>query len=713
VSKVKAISRPAPRFDFEDKVTGAAQYCADLRLEGMLYARTLRSSKARAWLRAIRVPPLPEGCMTVGYRDIPGKNIVPIVTDDQPFFAEDAVNYIGEPILLLVGPDKAQLDRLLESIDVDYEERPPVLTLEEAMARTADFINGDKPWLVAYDYEKGDVDSAVRRAAFCVADEFHTGYQEQAYLETQGMVAAYQGGVITVRGSMQCPYYIQEALMQALGWDTARIRVVQLPTGGGFGGKEEYPSILAVHAALAAIKTGRPVQLVLDRQEDILCTTKRHPSLIRIKSYLDGDGHIIARQIEAVLDAGAYAGLTSVVLQRTIYSAGGVYRVENLRVSGRAYATNKVPSGAFRGFGGPQAFFAIEMHMEHIARQRGIDPMQLRRAHFLHQGDSTATGGLLRSAVQLEKITDIVCRLSDYQKKRLAPGPDKGKLRGIGCSVFFHGCGFTGAGERDLLHPQVRLRKAADGSVRIFCSSTEIGQGAMTTLDKIVSQTLGIPLSQVHNTYPDTAVCPDSGPTVASRTILVVGKLLQEAALQMKQRWEEPECETQARFSYPEGYAWDKDRHAGDAYLEYAWGANAVEIELDPVTCAYEIKGAWAVYDIGTPIDESVVAGQVEGGMAQGLGYGAMEVLEIRDGKPLQCSLTDYILPTSLDLPPVTCRLVSSKSVIGPFGARGLGELPLVGAAPALAAAIENAIGKPVKRLPLTPEYILEVMQHG
>ena len=709
---MKPITQSVPRFDVEDKMTGAAQYCADLRPEGMLYAKTLRSARPRAWLRAVRVPPLPEGYYVVDHRDIPGRNAVPIVLDDQPFFADGAVNYVGEPILLLAGPDQAELRRLLGGVQVDYEDRPPILTLEEAMARTGDFISGDTPWFAAYEYEKGDVDAAIKGAACCVEEEFRTGYQEQAYLEPQGMLAEVQGGVVTVRGSMQCPYYIVEALKAALGWEESRVRVVQLPTGGGFGGKEEYPSIPAVHAALAAVKSGKPVQLVFDRQEDILCTTKRHPSLIRLKSWLDARDHILAREIDVAADAGAYAGLSSVVLQRMIYSIGGVYRVDNLRVRGRAYATNKVSSGAFRGFGGPQAFFAVETHMEHIARQRGLDPVAFRRAHFLRQGDSTSTGGLLRSPVNLEEITDTVCRLSGYGEKRAQTKLVNGRLRGVGLSVFFHGCGFTGSGERDLIKPSVRLRREADGTVRIFVSSTEIGQGAMTALGKIVAQALDIPLSRVRNGYPDTAVCPDSGPTVASRTVMVVGKLLMEAALRLKERRAEPECEEEARFQYPQGFSWDKDRHAGDAYLEYGWGANVVEVELDPVTCAYEIKGVWAAYDVGTPIDARIVAGQVEGGMAQGLGYGGMEVLEVRDGRPLQASLTDYILPTCLDLPPVGFRLVESESIVGPYGARGLGELTLVGAAPALAAAVEDAVGRPVRRLPVTPEYVLELMTH-
>ncbi|NLF28694.1 MAG: xanthine dehydrogenase family protein [Clostridiales bacterium] len=701
------------RFDFDEKIAGTAEYCADIRREGMLFAKTLRSEKPRAWIRAVRVPPLPEDHWTVDWRDIPGKNAVPIVADDQPFLAKDCVNYIGEPILLVVGPDRAALNEILRQIEVEYEERPPILTLEEAMARASDFICGDKPWFAAYEYEKGDADAAIRRAVDSIEEEFHTGYQEQAYLEPQGMFAECGGGGVTVRGSMQCPYYVKRALSQALGWEGARIRVIQLPTGGGFGGKEEYPSIPAVHAALAAVKTGRPVQFVFDRGEDILCTTKRHPSVIRMKSYLDEGNRIIAREVDVAADGGAYSGLSSVVLQRMIYSCGGVYAVENLRVRGRAYATNKVVSGAFRGFGGPQAFFAIEMHMEHIARRQGVDSLALRRAHFFRQGDETSTGGRFRSPVRLNEIVDAACLLSGYEEKRRAPRENGGKLRGIGCSVFFHGCGFTGAGERDLIQAHVRLKKYADGTVRIYASSTEIGQGAMTTLAKIVARTLDIPLSKVKNDYPDTETCPDSGPTVASRTILVVGKLLEGAAVQLKERWAETECEVDAGFRYPEGFSWDKDRHEGDAYLEYSWGANVVEVELDPVTCAYEIAGVWAVYDIGTPIDERIVAGQIEGGMAQGLGYGAMEVFDVRDGRPRQCSLTDYILPTCLDLPPVVYRLIETKSAVGPYGARGLGELTIVGAAPALAAAVENAIGRPVTKLPVAPESILEMMSHA
>ena len=563
---MEPISRSIKRFDFDDKVSGRAEYCADLHPEGMLYARTLRSEVPRAKISAIRLPELPEGYTIIDHNDIPSKNIVPIVYEDQPFLAVDEVNYIGQPILLVVGVDKEVILDIIGKIEVDYELLQPILSIEAAMGQTDSFIFGDKPYFVAYEYAKGDPDKAISRAVRMIEDEIRTGYQEHVYLEPQALLGIYDGECVSVYGSMQCPYYIHSGLKQALGWGEDRVRVVQLPTGGGFGGKEEYPSIPGVHAALAAIKTGKPVQLMFDRPEDIRSTTKRHPSIIRIKSHLDAEGRIIAREVDVNLDAGAYAGLSSVVLQRSIFSVCGVYDIPNLKVTGKAYATNNIVTGAFRGFGGPQAFFAIEMHMAHIATELGVDPLEWRRSYFLKKGDTSSTGGVFHSDIKLAEIADAVNRLSDYQEKHSAFGSDKESLQGIGCSFFFHGCGFTGAGEAELLKSRVKLKKYADDTVDIFVSSTEIGQGAMTTLRKIVAQTLDIPIGQVKLTYPDTADCPDSGPTVASRTVMIVGRLLQECAEEVKRRWTEETFEVVKDYVYPEHLSWDSEKLAGNAY---------------------------------------------------------------------------------------------------------------------------------------------------
>jgi len=710
---MEKISKPVKRFDFDDKIEGQAKYSADLHPEGMLYARTLRSEVTRAKILDITIPELPEGYVIVDYRDIPGKNLVPIVYEDQPFFAEHVVNYIGEPILLVVGPDKEVILDIMAGIKVHYAPLQAILSVEQAVEQQDNYIFGDQPYFVEYTYTKGAPEKAARQAASVVEDQFRTGYQEQAYLETQSVLSEYKDDCVTVYGSLQCPYYIYDALKMALGWDEKRIRVVQLPTGGGFGGKEDYPSLPAVHAALAAIKTGQPVQLVFDRQEDIIATTKRHPSIITIKSFLDDANRIIAREIDVKMDAGAYAGLSSVVLQRAVFSVGGVYNIPNLKVTGRTYATNHVVSGAFRGFGGPQAFFAIEMHMENIAAKLNIEALELKKQYFFKQGDTSSTGGLFNDPIKLADIAAAVDKNSGYSEKRRQFEQRRDKLQGIGCAVFFHGCGFTGAGEAELLKARVRLKKYPDNTVEIFVSSTEIGQGALTTLRKIVAQALDITLEQVRHTYPDTASCPDSGPTVASRTVLVVGRLLLECALDMKQRWAEEELEIFRTYAYPDYLAWDKERLQGNAYIDYSWGANVVEVAIDPLTWEITIKGIWAVYDIGTPIDEKIVQGQIEGGIVQGLSYGSMEVLQTKSGKLLQDSLATYMLPTANDFPRLKFELIDNPGTSGPYGAKGLGELPLVGAAPALACAIQNAIGKQVKKIPVTPEYIMELMSDG
>lgn len=705
------ISRPIRRFDFDEKITGKAVYCADVRLDNMLHAKTLRSTKARARIVSIETPPLPEGFLVVDAGDIPGRNVVPGYYDDQPFFARGIVNYVGEPILLLVGPDKDLVIRLLERFSVTYEEMKPVLSIEEAEEAGEGFIFGADASFFTLEYSKGDPDDCSLHAARVFTDEFRTGLQEHAYLEPQGLIAVYGDDGICVSGSMQCPYFIKEALVRALGWPEERVRVIQLPTGGAFGGKEEYPSIPAVHAALAAVKARKPVSLVFDRHEDMLCTTKRHPSVIRLRSFVDANNRVIGREVDIRIDAGAYAGLSGVVLQRMMFSCGGVYDVPNLKVTGKAFATNNVVSGAFRGFGGPQVFFAIETHMENIADALNLDAMEFKRRHFLHKGDTSSTGGLFHNEIKLDEIASALERMSGYSRKRGLTGPGHGKLKGIGCACFFHGCGFTGSGESELIRARVRLKKYQDNTVEIFVSSTEIGQGSLTTLRKIVARTLEVPIETVKHAYPDTDQCPDSGPTVASRTVMIVGRLLHEAALEMKRRWDEETFDIFRVFRFPEHLTWDNKTFRGNAYPEYAWGGNVVSVEVDPLTFEVEVTGIWAVYDIGEPVDETIVRGQIEGGIIQGLGYGGMEVMQTRDGAPLQASLTDYAVPTALDFPPIESMLIDNPFSGGPFGARGLGELPLVGAAPALALAIQNAIGRKVTQLPVTPEIIMEMMK--
>jgi CO/xanthine dehydrogenase Mo-binding subunit len=528
-------------------------------------------------------------------------------------------------------------------------------------------------------------------------------------------LAIYENEKISVYGSIQCPYYVKNALIAAFGWENDRIRIVPTTVGGAFGGKEDYPSLIAGHAAFAAFKTGKPVQLVFDRSEDIEVTPKRHPSVIKLKAALDEDNQIIALEADIRLNAGAYSGLSNVVLQRTMFNIAGVYHIPSLKVKGRAVATNTVPSGAFRGFGAPQAIFAIEMHMNLIAEKLNIDPLDFKVKHMAQKDDSTATGGTYRQDIILPELIETVDNMSGYRRKveEFARQKDNG-WKGIGLSLFLHGCGFTGSGERDHIKATVKLRKLTCGKVEILVANVDMGQGLRTTLKKIVAKVLDLPMADIVYENPDTDRVPDSGPTVASRTVMIVGKLLEEAAIKLKSiKNESGEIEVTQKYLHPTDIVWDDTKFAGDAYPAYSWGVNAVEVEVDPLTYEIEVKGVWTAFDIGKAIDDRIIQGQLEGGILQGLGWGTIEVMECKQGKIQQRTVTDYIIPTSMDFAKIESRLIDNPYEKGPFGAKGAGELFLIGAAPALAAAVSNALGVPIQRLPVTPEYLMEVIKNG
>ena len=700
-----SISESITRKDSEEKAGGYTKYVADITMEGMLYARILTSTKPRALIKSIFIPEISSDYTIVTDKDIPGKNRIKMISDDWPFLAEESVNYIGQPILVVAGPDKKEIALILSKIKVEYEEIKPCFTISESEKSDIPIINNNNLF-ADYSFTKGNPENAFINAARTFEHSYSTGLQEHIYLETQGMIADYNDNKITVYGSMQCPYYIKNALIQGFGWENDKIQVVQTTTGGAFGGKEDYPSLLAGLAAFTAYKTGKPVKIILDRDEDIRITTKRHPAKITIKTALDDNDRITGMYFDIKIDGGAYEGMSAVVLQRAMFAAAGVYNIDNVKVSGRAFATNNVPRGAFRGFGSPQAFFAIETHMHNLSIELGFNPLDFKISYFLKKGDPTITGGILYNNIKLNEMVKTIDRASSYTKKyREYHG--KKTNRGIGISVFNHGCAFTGSGEKDKIKAKVKLRKDKNGKVYIHVSSVEMGQGAQTALSKIVAQTLNIDIENVVYDNPDTDIVPDSGPTVASRTTMIVGYLLHLAAKELKPGLNETgETEIVKQYSQPPKIQWDQDSFSGNAYPVFSWGVNVVEVDVDPVTFELNIIGIWGVYDVGTPIDKRMLKGQIDGGMVQGLGWAYLEVMEEDHGKLLQSTITDYIIPCSKDFPSIFCEFVENPYKYGPFGAKGAGELPHSGVAPALASAVENALSIPVNRIPITPEYL-------
>ncbi|HJC05963.1 MAG TPA: xanthine dehydrogenase family protein molybdopterin-binding subunit [Candidatus Enterocloster excrementipullorum] len=703
---MEPISKSVVRKDHAPKITGTSIYVDDYANTGVLTGRFLRSKTARARIVSVTVPELPPGYFYVDKDDVPGVNKVHIVMDDTPVFAQDTVEYIGEPIAMVVGPDVRQVEAILAGIRVEYEELEPVLDL-----RRADTVFFD------YEYGRGDLEKAFAEADQVFTEEFSTGYQDQTYLETQGMMAEPEpDGRLFVHGSLQCVYYVHTALMQALGCGPEDVHVLQDVTGGGFGGKEDFPSILGCQVAVAAKKAGAPVRCVFSRREDLEFTPKRHPSLCTYRAAVK-DGRVTAMDIEVLFNAGAYTTLSAVVLQRGVICASGVYNIEHLHVHGKALKTNTVPSGAYRGFGAPQTFFAVEMFMDHIAKDLGEDSLEFKEKHLVKQGDKTSTSGIYHFPVPLPDMIEEVNAACDFRRKHKEYAlPQTGRFRrGIGMSLYFHGAGFTGSGERDIIKAVCRLAKHADGTVEILAANGEIGQGLRTTFPKIVAKELGLPLEKVRFEHPDTARVPDSGPTVASRSLMIVGELLRRCAVRLRETWVDGEEQmVEEHFKEPDFMIpFYLDKFQGDAYPTYAWGVNAIEVEVDTYTGLTKILGAYGSFDVGTPMDEGIVMGQMEGGFLQGIGYASMESMDYDSrGRIRNNSFSDYLIPTAADVPNLTCMLHVEKYPDGPYGAKGAGELPLVGAPGAYVEAMEQALGGSVRlrHAPFTPEDTMKVI---
>ena len=690
-----SVGRNVARKDSAAKVSGAAKYIDDISFPGMLYGRTIRSTIAKGAITSIRHELDPASFTVVDYRDIPGRNVVALIEDDQPSLCEGRVNHVAEPILLIAHADR---DALRDAaVDIEYAAEAPLFDVTESDTVFKHVC-----------IQKGDLEKGFAKADRIIEGEYRTGHQEQLYIETNGVIAVPEDDGIALYGSMQCPFYVHKALVILLGMPAEKVRVIQTETGGGFGGKEEYPSMIAGHAALLALKAKRPVKIIYDRVEDMLATTKRHPSIVRHRTGVTTDGRLVAMDIDVLMDGGAYCTLSPVVLSRGSIHAAGPYRCDHTRITGRAVATNTPPNGAFRGFGAPQTLFAVEVHMDRIAEDLGIDPVVLRERNALKPGDTTATGQLMREDCSALPVLRRAVKRSAFKRKRATY---RGTDKGIGLSLFFHGSGFTGGGE-------VRLASRAaleltESGVRILVASTEIGQGTRTMHAQIVADALGIPYDAVEIAQVDTSRVPDSGPTVASRTCMVVGRILQRCAEEMRATLagmshgdylhrHGPLVVTK-EYEGPSGIVWDDDTYRGDAYAAYAWACNVAEVQLDPDTSEVRMLRMTTVHDIGKAIHPILAAGQIEGGTVQGVGYALIENVVMRDGAMANASLTNYTIPTTLDTPPIDVIIAEHPTAHGPFGAKGVGEAPIDGPAPAIVNAIRS-LGLPLTEIPATPE---------
>jgi CO/xanthine dehydrogenase Mo-binding subunit len=738
VNAEQIVGMSVPRKEGRDKVTGRAQYIDDITMPGMLYGATVRSTIPRGKVRKISFGPgIPwNEFVVVSAADIPGKNCVALISDDQPCLANGAVNHPEEPILLLAHANQHLLPKAVAAIAIEYDDLPALFTIDDS-ERQKQIIWGADNTFKRYLVEKGDVDSVWSKAAYIVEGEYTTEAQEQLYIENNGVIASFdRERGITLWGSLQCPYYVHKALMKLCDLPEEKVRVVQTETGGAFGGKEDYPSMIAGHAALLAMKSGKPVKIVYDRLEDMAATTKRHPSRTRHRTAVDREGKILGGEIEFVIDGGAYATLSSVVLSRGTIHAGGCYHWPSIRIRAKAVATNAPPHGAFRGFGAPQSLFAMERHMDRIAATMGISPVEIRKRNFLKTGQTTTTEQKIREPIDLDQLFERGLTLADYHAKQERfrdENESPTRKKGIGVATFLHGAGFTGSGER-YLASVVGVEGLADGRVRVLVSSTEFGQGTKTVLCQIAAEALGLAYDDVEIAQPDTEQVPNSGPTVASRTVMVVGKLVYSAALGLQQTLtaagflreddsrdafraactryvaERGELKAWSRYEAPPGIFWDDEKYRGEAYAAYAWAVYIAEVTIDLTTYSVTVDDFVALQEVGRVLHPVLARGQITGGVAQGIGYALYEKVVWHNGRMQNGQMTNYIMPTSADLPPIRVYFEELGNVHGAFGAKGIGELPMDGPAPAIVNAIEDALGVSFNSIPVLPENISEAI---
>jgi len=735
----RVVGAPVLRKEVRGKLTGQARYVDDLSMPGMLHGATIRSSVPRGTIREIHFEPgVPWNEFTVvSAKDIPGRNVVALIYEDQPFLAAKQVNHLHEPVLLIAHENKDLLRKARTLVHIEYDPLPAVFAIDESLKNKVT-IWGEDNVFKSYTLDKGDIETAWPAAAFVVEGEYLTGAQEQLYIEPNGMVAiADSTSGVTVWGSLQCPFYVHKALCGLFGLSPDQIRVIQEETGGAFGGKEEYPSMIAGHAALLAWKSGRPVKLIYDREEDMAATTKRHPSRTRHRTAVTRDGRLLGMDIEFVIDGGGYATLSSVVLSRGTIHAAGPYRCDHVRIRSTAVATNSPPHGAFRGFGAPQSIFAVERHMNKVAQAVGLTPEEFRRRNLLRTGDTTATGQTITQKLDLVALQQKALSAASYDEKIACFAKENAgstRKRGIGFATFFHGAGFTGSGER-YLQSVIELELTEQGKICVSASMTEMGQGTNTVLTQIAAEALGAEYDAIEIKRPDTALVPNSGPTVASRTSMVIGRLVERAAYELKSKLQGAGClpasytpeefgiaaaryvaergpvSIRTQYEEPTGIYWDDQTYRGDAYGAYSWATYVAAVTVDTLTGEVTVDDFVAAQEVGRVLNPVLAEGQIEGGVVQGIGLALYEKVVWRNGGMMNNQMTNYIIPTTVDVPPIRVLFDEIPYEHGAMGAKGIGELPMDGPAPAILNAVENAIGISFSHVPLLAEDILQRLE--
>ncbi len=739
------------RIDARGKTSGETKFLTDIKVDNMLHAAPVFSHVASGHLQSIDtkfVENDPDFIAFFSARDIPGENQVGVILEDQPLIADDVVRYVGDSVGILVARTAESAQRLSRLVKLNIEPSTAVFSINDSRDAVDNFIH-ESNLACEHQVKRGDIDRAFEKADHIIEARFETPLQEHYYLEPQACIAQVtpEGG-IDILGSIQCPFYVQKAVSKALAIPFSRIRVEQAPTGGAFGGKEDIPSETCTRAALAALILKRPVKMVYNRVTDIQLTSKRHPFQMRYKVGVSNSGKLLAAEILLEENAGAYATLSSVVSYRSAMQAMGPYVIDNISVRSKSYYTNLPPTGAFRGFGSPQAAFGHERMMDIIAAELKIDPVELRLRNILKVDSQALTGQHLKGSVGAEETLRAAAKACDWDNRDL----DK-NIRwktGWGVSLIHYG-NCLGAAGWFMDGSGVKIKLHRDGSISVAFGLVEMGQGALTVVQQMTAEALGVDPAKIIVLPTDTEQTPDSGPSVASRNVVMTGNAIRDAASKLLPVLKEAAAELMQcdlkeikmehgvvrnirnsetlEFAELTNYVYltnrpmdvlgwwhvpeleyDAVNGIGEAYFTYSYAAHIAKIKIDTFTGLVQVEKIWASHDVGRVINQAGLEAQIDGGAIQGIGWALTEDFQVREGQVLSNNLTTYLLPTAQDTGEIESIVVEDPEPEGPWGAKGIGEPAIIPTAAAIANAVSNALGKSITHIPIKPEIVLEMM---
>lgn len=724
-----------PRVDAWAKARGEAQYGADQVLPNTLHAVFVRSSLSHARILSVDISPaleVPGVVSALTAADVPGELLIGEIIKDTPVLAKDKVRFIGDPVAVVAAESVEAALTGVSAVEVEYEELPGVYSPFEALEDNTTDIHPTGNLMGASELTKGDSSAGLAKADVVIEGAYRTPRIEHAYLEPEaGMAYVDNNGVLVVKGCIQYPHSVHNELVRVTGLPANRIRVIQSFIGGAFGGKVDI-TVQAV-IALLALRTGRPVQMVFDRRESISSTVKRHPFWITHRLGATLDGEIIAADIEAVNDTGAYALAGPIVLKRVSTHAAGAYEIPNVRTIVRAAYTNNVPSGAMRGFGLPQAIFATECQIDKLAAALEVDPIELRRRNALRKGSLTHTGQRIDHTA-LDRCLNIIQRFRDERREQIKQWNEPDHERGLGVAIMHYGLGYSG-----VPNPAIaRITLGQDGKVSVMIGLVDVGQGSSTVFTQIAAHAMGVALSRIQLITEDTWLTDDPGPTSASRDTYFGGNAIVSGIRKLKETfigrladsmnldrstveiyddavWSQGEriaafqdaCRTSLRSgSLSAKGVFDPDislddKGQGSPYPIYSFAGQMAEVDISLKTGHVRLIKLWAVHDSGSIVNPLGAEGQVEGGVAMALGNTLLEKIHLDNGEVLNSDLGGYVLPSIADTFDVETVFVDSPDPTGPFGAKGLGECSLLPTAPAIANAVRDAIGFDVQELPI------------